>query len=110
MSTLAADMTLAATDSRDLRIQLVVHAAGGLLALFAATLLSVYKPWGLTPYGRRRISRDGTQARDTVGFEPAKAITGYRTPRCAYVIGFHVVGLVLLFLFAHLTGFHGMSH
>ncbi len=38
--------TLSEPDLGALRIQLVVHAAGGLLVLFAATTLSVYKPWG----------------------------------------------------------------
>jgi hypothetical protein len=36
------------------RVQLVVHATGGLLLLVAATVLSIFKPWGMTPYGRRR--------------------------------------------------------
>ncbi len=33
---------------------LAIHAAGGLLVLLVVTTLSVYKPWGLTLYGRRR--------------------------------------------------------
>lgn len=37
---------------RGVRVQLVVHAVGGMLVLFVATILSVFKPWGLTPYGR----------------------------------------------------------
>lgn len=32
---------------------LVVHAAGGLGVLLVITTLSVFKPWGLTPWGRR---------------------------------------------------------
>ena len=32
----------------------VLHAAGGLVLLLVAVVLSVYKPWGKTPYGRRR--------------------------------------------------------
>lgn len=32
--------------------QLVAHAGGGLLVLLAITALSVFKPWGRTPYGR----------------------------------------------------------
>lgn len=32
----------------------VVHAAGGLVVLLVAVVLSVYKPWGKTPYGQRR--------------------------------------------------------
>jgi hypothetical protein len=31
----------------------VIHAGGGLLVLVTATTLSIYKPWGRTPYGRR---------------------------------------------------------
>ena len=56
MSRIAANTTLSSADFRTLRIQLVAHAAGGLLVLFAATTLSVYKPWGVTPYGRRKVS------------------------------------------------------
>jgi hypothetical protein len=32
----------------------LVHAGGGLLVLFVITILSVYKPRGMTPYGRRK--------------------------------------------------------
>ena len=39
-----------------LKTQLVVHAAGGLVVLLVATTLSVVKPWGKTPYGRRKSS------------------------------------------------------
>jgi hypothetical protein len=35
------------------RMALVVHAGGGLLVLLAITVISVFKPWGLTHYGRR---------------------------------------------------------
>lgn len=53
MATLAASMASGAAEPAGLRAQLVVHAAGGLAVLLAATLLSFYKPWGKTPYGRR---------------------------------------------------------
>ena len=32
----------------------ILHAGGGLLVLLVATVLAVYKPRGLTPYGRRK--------------------------------------------------------
>ncbi len=35
-------------------IPLIVHAAGGIVVLLAITILSVYKPWGLTRYGQRK--------------------------------------------------------
>ena len=38
--------TLAAGDFSELRVQLLVHAVGGLLVLLTITALSVYKPWG----------------------------------------------------------------
>lgn len=42
-------------DLRGVRIQLVVAAGLALLALLAATALSVYKPPGLTQYGWRKL-------------------------------------------------------
>ncbi|HUZ05650.1 MAG TPA: hypothetical protein VMU62_09850 [Acidobacteriaceae bacterium] len=41
-------------------IQLVIHAAGGMLVLFAITILSVFKPWGLTRYGQRKLQERST--------------------------------------------------
>lgn len=52
MAIRAAESTLASGDHTQQRIQLVIHAAGGLAVLLAATALSVFKPWGKTPYGR----------------------------------------------------------
>jgi hypothetical protein len=55
-SGLARVHAISATDHQTLRVQLVVHAAGGLVVLLAATVLSIYKPWGKTRYGRRRTA------------------------------------------------------
>jgi len=49
-----AEMQLASTALRAVGIPLVVHAGGGILVLLGITTLSVYKPWGLTPFGRRK--------------------------------------------------------
>jgi len=38
------------------RVHLVVAASGTLLLLLATAALSVYKPWGMTPYGRRKAA------------------------------------------------------
>ena len=54
MAGAAAETTLSSDDLREPRIQLVVAAGAGLLALLVATTLSVYKPRGLTPYGWRK--------------------------------------------------------
>ncbi|OOO01849.1 MAG: hypothetical protein USCGTAYLOR_01927 [Chromatiales bacterium USCg_Taylor] len=50
----AAETTLSSADLRGLRIQLVVHAAVGLLVLLVPAALSVYKPRGMTRYGWRK--------------------------------------------------------
>jgi len=40
-------------------MQLMIHAAGGILVLLVITTLSVFKPWGRTRYGRRRMQIEG---------------------------------------------------
>jgi hypothetical protein len=54
---LAAETTLSRADLRAAGIQLVVHAAGGLLVLLVPVVLSVYKPPGVTRYGWQRKCR-----------------------------------------------------
>jgi hypothetical protein len=49
-----AEAALSSGDLRPMRIQLVADAGAALVALLAATALSVYKPQGVTPYGRRK--------------------------------------------------------
>jgi hypothetical protein len=46
MAELAATTPLTSASEPELRWMLVVHPAGGLVVLFAATVLSVHKPWG----------------------------------------------------------------
>lgn len=53
MANAAANMTLSGVDLLKPRTALVVHAGGGLLVLLVITVLSVFKPWGLTHYGRQ---------------------------------------------------------
>ncbi len=50
----AAETILSNVDLHAAKIQLVVHAAGGLLVLLAPAALSVYKPRGMTRYGWRK--------------------------------------------------------
>ena len=51
VATTAAERTLLFGDLRGLRIQLVAVGAAALAALLAATILGVFKPRGLTPFG-----------------------------------------------------------
>jgi hypothetical protein len=61
MAELAASMS-AVTDADALRMQLVVHAAGGLVVLLTATTLSIFKPWGKTPLAARAEARGDSRA------------------------------------------------
>lgn len=54
MAEAAATTAVSSADLRGLRISLVGHAAGGLLVLVVATVLSIYKPRGLTRHGMRQ--------------------------------------------------------
>jgi hypothetical protein len=53
MAGIARTSSLSVGDFGDLRISLLVHAVGGFLLLLTAMALSIYKPWGMTSYGRR---------------------------------------------------------
>lgn len=53
VAAVAAERLLSTADLRQLRIQLVADAGAAMMALLMATTLSVYKPWGMTSYGRR---------------------------------------------------------
>ena len=54
MAALAMERTLSSTDLRMERVELAVHAGGGLVVLLVATGLSMFKPWGKTAYGQRK--------------------------------------------------------
>lgn len=57
---LAAQAVLPRAELRAVGIELAVHAAGGLLTLLVPTALSIYKPRGSTPYGRRMQKQQRT--------------------------------------------------
>jgi hypothetical protein len=80
---------LTSTDLNQLRVQLIADAVGAIIALLVATVLSVYKPRGLTAYGRRdaTVVRPVTSAPDWV--------------RLARIVA---IVLVALFVIAHLAG------
>lgn len=83
----------------------LLHAGVGLLVLLTIEVLNVYKPQGLTAYGRRRSAQAALQSCSTgdVRSEPVRG-TGARTPRWVQVLGLHAAGLALLFLLLHLAG------
>jgi hypothetical protein len=78
----------------------VIDAGLALLVLLATTTLSVYKPWGITPYGRRRQHQVSQHGDPGGGLDRESAI---RIP-LAYAL---VVGALLLVVLLHLTGVVG---
>jgi hypothetical protein len=88
---LAADPRSSLYQLQSLKQSPVLHSGGGLLAILLATILAVYKPWGMTPYGRRK--RNASTSRDA---RPAGSL-----PAGAYLL-LGTIGLVLLFLVLHL--------
>ena len=105
MAVVAADPSLSLDNFRAQRLQLILHAVGGVLVLLTTTVLSVYKPWGLTPFARRQdVERVQVPSRDlrspVVTVSTAKA----SAPRWAFVVWVHVLGLGALFVVLHLAG------
>ena len=94
----AAETNLSSIDLAGLRVQLVANAGAALLVLLVATTLSVYKPRGMTPYGRRKVLEEGDTGLRTI----RSTVTG--APRWVRVFGIVVIVLVLLFVIKHLTG------
>ena len=104
---MAPQVSLSDASFHALRVQLLVHPAGGLLVLLAITAISVIKPWGLTPFAGRKPAPSSLPSR------PIQAVGSVRKPHLVMarrlwprVVGFHVIGLTaLLLVILHLT--HG---
>lgn len=120
---LASETILPRADLHAAGIELAVHAAGGLLTLLVPTVLSVYKPRGLTPYGRRTqheqrkpshrpcipSQRACLDSNGGAGGWLSGESIAITMPR-AYVIGIIFVVLVLHLVVLHVTGFAVGGH
>jgi hypothetical protein len=95
VAAVAAQTTLAIGDRRQLRFQLVGDACAALFVLLVTTTLSVYKPWGMTPYGLRMQNEMTGAWRPNTSRQVA--------PWGRYVL-FGIIGVVLLVLLLHLVG------
>ncbi len=114
MAHLAAQATLSAADFHAQQIQHLVHPAGGLLVLLAVMALSVFKPWGMTSYGRRKASQadlPSHPANDTTSVrKPLLTTSRPRWARVVWIHAFHAIAVVLLFVvILHISG-GGMRH
>lgn len=92
MASVVSETTLGIGEFRGLRIQLIADAAAAVVVLLVATALSVYKPQGLTPFGRK--SEDDKFSRPRENNESRW--------RLALIVG--VVGLIVFVLIKHLSG------
>jgi len=113
---LAQETILPRADLRAAGMQLVVHAAGGLLVLLIPAVLSVYKPRGLTRYGRRKQSEERAPSQrpylpsqrpslDSNGGTALWLRGGSTTgTRRAYVFGFAFIVVVLHVVILHVAG------
>ncbi len=78
--------------------QLVVDAALAVVVLLTATVLSIYKPWGRTPYGSRIYASERAAA---IGDVAAVAATR------RWVYPLLIGGLITIAAILHLTGIMG---
>jgi hypothetical protein len=84
VATRAAEATLSTGDLRQSRMELVAKAGAALLVLLVVTTLSVYKPWGMTPYGLRK-QNEGTAASRAITIQqtgpwgPVRAVRDHRS-------------------------------
>jgi hypothetical protein len=75
----------------------LVHSILALILLVAATVLGIYKPFGMTPYGLRGAA---AQVRAVSAARPAAVATSW----WPYLFGVLVIAILALFVVLHLTG------
>lgn len=63
MPGIATASALSPTDMTGMRTQLIADASAAVVALLVRTVLSVYKPRGITKYGRMRAERQQPASR-----------------------------------------------
>lgn len=96
MAHIAVEASLSGGDHRAMRTQLVVHAIGGLIVLLTTTVLSIYKPWGRTPYGRRVLLERAAA--------PVPAIPKEHAAKSGRYVLLAIIALLVLMIVLHLIG------
>lgn len=114
---LAAETILPSADLRSVGIELAIHSAGGLLVLLVPAILSVYKPRGLTAYGRRKQHEQRAPSQQPY-LTPQHAVPDFNigsggaitiTLRRATVLGFMAIVAAIHMVILHLTS-GGLGH
>lgn len=85
--------------------QLVGDAAAAVLVLLAITAIAVFKPWGLTPYGRRKQLESSTAAAG--GPSGSTSTMPLSLMILLVAIGLAIVAFILLHLAGGGLGHHG---
>lgn len=85
----------------------IVHAVLALALLLVATVLGIYKPFGMTAYGIRRL--DGQRRFVSSSGESAVGVDA-RTPTWVYLAGAIAIALALLVIISHLMGVSATHH
>jgi len=89
----------------------IVHAILAMVLLLAAAVLGVYKPFGLTDYGKRKFDEQRQAASANVANAgTAEVWDAGSTPVWVCVAGAVAISLALLVVILHLTGFSPTHH
>jgi hypothetical protein len=89
----------------------IVHAVLALVPLVSATVLGVYRPFGMTAYGARRLQEQRpVSPLIPAGAGAARALDAESTPAWIYVVGAVAFALALLVVILHLTGANPTHH
>jgi len=100
VAAMALTSALSRSDVWQLRLQLIGDASAALFVLFVTTALSVYKPWGTTPYGLRKLYEDANASSRPVQSSDRQA----RRARNGRNVVLAIIAFVLLVLLLHLGG------
>lgn len=97
LAAIARETTVGGANVGPLQVQVAADAGAAVLVLLVNVTLSIYKPRGMTAYGRRRQQQQR---------EPAAAgeIAGERAPVWINLLAIAVIGLIVTFVALHLAG------
>jgi len=84
----------------------ILHAILALILLLAATVLGVYKPFGMADFGRRKHKevRQAVSSTTLASTMTASDLDSGKTSAWVYVAGIVAIALALLVVILHLTG------
>jgi hypothetical protein len=88
----------------------IVHAILASVLLVAAIVLGVYKPFGMTAYGKRRLEEQRRSTLMPASTGAASAIDTGSTPAWIYVVGAIALALALIVVILHLMGVSPTHH